>query len=277
MWHTLLHATNLYRLISILESKKLGNKFETIGEDLDNKHYFYNKEILFTHYLSSELENIFNKQWTFKPNLIIGISPMALEIKDNEWIMCDRMGFGECYEEKFKIVTKNNKTKKVDFELINNFINKRLSNYCNEIIIRQYKYEHLNKLYKKLNESFINDGKKEAPWNKKSIIKQINNLENKSDIEIKNSRNFKNDSEPNSLVESHEIVFLKPIDIKYISFIIIRIDDIESKNIKKKELINKLYKLLPKHVKIITTNTINNYKLGKKLYNQISEVADKME
>ncbi len=72
-------------------------------------------------------------------------------------------------------------------------------------------------------------------------------------------------------------MFLKPIDIKYISFIIIRIDDIESKNIKKKELINKLYKLLPKNVKIITTNTINNYKLGKKLYNQISEVADKME
>ncbi len=271
MWHTLLHSTFGRRFLEIFKSNKLGNKLEYQTDDLEETDKLYNKELLFTHYLSSKLENLIGKEWIYKDSLVIGISPDAL--KNNKWIMCDRMAVASCVENKFDIVSKSNKSKKVNFDLINDYINKRLAGFNNEVILKRYKYKNLAKLYSELNETFINDGKKEGSFNKKDILKKIEFFENACDTEIINSRGFKgklDDHFQNSqFTNSHEIVFLEAIDLKYIKFIIINRNTINEK------IYAKIKNILPPNIKVIEVYGIDKY--NNRINKKISEVADKME
>lgn len=267
MWHTLLHSTNAKRLIEIINSKKLGNELEYIDIEKDDK--LYKKELLFTYYLSSKIKNIIGKEWCYKKDIIIGISPEVLN--KSKWMMCDRMAGMSCIDKKYKIVIKSYKSKKVDYNKITNYINKRLDGFNNEQILKEYKYYELYRLFTKLDETFINNGIINTPYNNKYIVKKINELENMSDKDIINSKDFKSYLDDyhidNKFINSHELVFLEPIDIKYIKFIIIN-----TASKRNKHLYEKLKQIIPPGIKVIESYGINKY--NERINKKLSIVSD---
>ncbi len=280
MWHILTHTTSQDNILKILQDGIISAA-----------HYTFKKHnsIVYAFYLSSLIDNTKIKHWNFSKSIdndnsvIIGFNPHILNNK--KFVICDRRGQARCLKDKFKIVEShdptNKKSKAIDFKLINNFINSRISNSIitnNEIYFYEIlRNELIDEIYYILythysyvdNKYHITDNILEKNINK---IKEIKNLPNNKivDYYIKNSKyNYIYNNEA-KYISSHEVIINGPINIVDINFIMI------SKKTSH-EFKEQLKKICPDYIKVIEIEPNDFKKYTKRIQKILAENSEKID
>jgi hypothetical protein len=268
MWHCLTHATTEENLLKILESKVIKADW---GEEFPiNPHAF-------CFYLSSAIKMHKNRNWNFSEHtredpVIIGISPQILN-KQN-FIMCDKHAGAQCaIVEEYTVI--NNKND-VDFNIINNFINKRLHPIASDLgfMIKHYKYKILDRLYQSLNSKFnyINVTLPDNNQTREILdkIEEVNHMSNDEIIDEYNRLNLNRTKySVNSYTDIHEFVIQDGIHVNYIDFILIS----KAANQKFKY---KLRKMCPSWIKIKEIEPADFTRWTEKTEKILSELAEKI-
>jgi hypothetical protein len=284
MWHILTHTTTQDNILQILQDGIISAE-----------HYNFKKHnsIVYAFYLSSLIDSTKIKHWNFSlkrdDSVIIGFNPHILNNK--KFVICDRRGAARCLKDKFKIVEShdptNKKSKAIDFKLINNFINSRISNsiitnnkiYFYEIL----RNELIDKIYYILDTHYSYVDNKYHIINKNleqyiNKIKEIKNLPNNKivDYYIKyskdryNSYKYRYDNDEAKYISSHEVIINGPINIVDINFIMI------SKNATNK-FKSELKKVCPDYIKIIEIEPNDFKKYTKRIQKILAENSEKID